>query len=230
MKTLAIDTSSRQASLALFQGDELLATDWLDTSVPTTQVITPTLKRLVDEVGWKPAELQLVVVAQGPGSFTGLRIGVMTAKTIAYVAGATTIGINTLQAIATRCNEPVSSLHVIMDAQRHQFFHSHFVRNEYGKYVASEDTQIVDQEAFLANLAAGESITGPGLHKKHVLVPEGVRVVDENYWASTAEAVGRVGISEFLAGKSDDFWTLNPKYYRKSAAEEKLEADASHSS
>ncbi|WP_158545214.1 tRNA (adenosine(37)-N6)-threonylcarbamoyltransferase complex dimerization subunit type 1 TsaB [Bremerella cremea] len=230
MKTLAIDTSTRQASLALFQGDELLATEWLDTSLPTTQVITPTLKRLVDELGWKPVDLQLVVVAQGPGSFTGLRIGVMTAKTIAYVAGATTIGVNTLQAIATRCNEPVSSLHAIMDAQRNQFFHSHFVRNEYGKYAPSEDTRIVDQQAFLASLTAGESITGPGLHKKHSLVPEGVRVVDENYWASTAEAVGRVGISDFVAGKSDDFWTLSPKYYRKIAAEEKLEADASNSS
>ncbi len=227
MKTLAIDTSTRQSSLALFQGDELLATQWLDTAVPTTQVITPTLQHLIDEVGWKPTELQLVLVAQGPGSFTGLRIGVMTAKTIAYVAGATTLGVNTLQAITTRCNEPVSSLHVVMDAQRHQFFHSHFERNEYGKYVSQADTRIVDQEALFASLAAGESITGPGLHKKHALVPEGVRVVDENYWASTAEAVGRVGIADFLAGKSDDFWTLNPKYYRKSAAEEKLEADAS---
>ncbi|WP_158265295.1 tRNA (adenosine(37)-N6)-threonylcarbamoyltransferase complex dimerization subunit type 1 TsaB [Blastopirellula marina] len=227
MKTLAIDTSTRQSSLALFQGDQLLATDWLDTTVPTTQVITPTLKRLVDEVGWKPAELQLVVVAQGPGSFTGLRIGVMTAKTIAYVAGATTLGVNTLQAIATRCNEPVSSLHVIMDAQRNQFFHSHFERNEYGKYIPQAETRIVDQEAFYASLIAGESVTGPGLHNKHAMVPEGVRVLDENYWASTAEAVGRVGIADFLAGKSDDFWSLNPKYYRKSAAEEKLEADAS---
>lgn len=227
VKTLAIDTSTRQSSLALFQGDQLLATDWLDTTVPTTQVITPTLKRLVDEVGWKPAELQLVVVAQGPGSFTGLRIGVMTAKTIAYVAGATTLGVNTLQAIATRCNEPVSSLHVIMDAQRNQFFHSHFERNEYGKYIPQAETRIVDQEAFYASLIAGESVTGPGLHNKHAMVPEGVRVLDENYWASTAEAVGRVGIADFLAGKSDDFWSLNPKYYRKSAAEEKLEADAS---
>lgn len=227
MKTLAIDTSTRQSSLALFQGDELLVSQWLDQSLPTTQVITPTLKQLVDEVGWKPSELQLVLVAQGPGSFTGLRIGIMTAKTIAYVAGATTVGVNTLRAIASRSSQPISRLHVIMDAQRHQFFHGVYQQDEYGKFIEQEETHIVDQESFLASLAAGESITGPGLRNKVELVPAGVRVVDENDWASTAQAVGRVGISDFLAGKSDDFWSLNPKYYRKSAAEEKLEADAS---
>ncbi|MEW4455695.1 tRNA (adenosine(37)-N6)-threonylcarbamoyltransferase complex dimerization subunit type 1 TsaB [Bremerella sp. JC817] len=226
MKTLALDTSTRQSSLALFQGSELLLAQWLDPNMPTTQAITPLLRDMVAEVGWKPTDLQLVIVSQGPGSFTGLRIGVMTAKTIAYVAGATTVGVNSLRAIAARCNEQVSRLHVVMDAQRNQFFHAIYECNDQGKCLEVLETEIIDKEALMKSLVAGESITGPGLRNKHQLVPEGVRVVDENYWAPTGEAVGRVGISDFLAGRSDDFWSLNPKYYRKSAAEEKLEAEA----
>ncbi|WDI41355.1 tRNA (adenosine(37)-N6)-threonylcarbamoyltransferase complex dimerization subunit type 1 TsaB [Bremerella sp. P1] len=227
MKTLAIDTSTRQSSLALFQGNDLVASQWLDPTLPTTQAITPLLAELVDEAGWKPTELQLVIAAQGPGSFTGLRIGVMTAKTIAYVSGATTVGVNTLRAIAHRCDDNVSRLHVVMDAQRKQFFHAAYDRDDAGNYVEVQSTQIVDDKEFLASLNAGESITGPGLKNKLSLVPEGVRVVDENEWAPTAEAVGRVGITDFLAGRFDDFWSLNPNYYRKSAAEEKLESEAS---
>ncbi len=227
MKTLAIDTSTRQSSLALFMGSELVASQWLDPALPTTQAITPLLQQLIEEAGWKPSELQLVIVAQGPGSFTGLRIGVMTAKTIAYVAGATTVGVNTLRAIAQRCDDHVSRLHVVMDAQRKQFFHAAFERNESGTYVEVQPTQIVDDKQFMESLDAGESITGPGLKNKLSFLPEGVRVVDENEWAPTAEAVGRVGVTDFLAGRSDDFWSLNPNYYRKSAAEEKLENDPS---
>lgn len=223
MKTLAIDTSTRQGSLALFQGDELVLAQWLDPTLPTTQVITPALKQLVDEAGWKPAELELIAVAQGPGSFTGLRIGVMTAKTIAYVASATTIGVNTLQAISARCSENVSRLHVVMDAQRNELFHALYQWNESGTYQELAETRIVDRDIFLESLVPGESITGPGLKNRHQQVPEGVRVVDESYWQPSAEAVGRVGLGQFRSGISHDFWKLNPIYYRKSAAEEKLE-------
>lgn len=226
MKTLAIDTSTRQSSLALFQGTDLLSVQWLDATLPTTQALTPLLKQLVDEEGWSPTDIQLVVVAQGPGSFTGLRIGAMTAKTIAYVAGAKTLGVNSLQAIAARCNEQVSRLHVVMDAQRGDFFHAAYDRDEHGKLRELQATRIIDQVELMNSLTAGESITGPGLKSKLGLVPEGVRLVDENYWAPTAEAVGRVGIADYLAGKSVDFWSLNPNYYRKSAAEEKLEAES----
>ncbi|MEW4561897.1 tRNA (adenosine(37)-N6)-threonylcarbamoyltransferase complex dimerization subunit type 1 TsaB [Bremerella sp. JC770] len=225
MKTLAIDTSTRQSSVALFQGSELVVAQWLDSSLPTTQAITPLLNQLVDEAGWKPTDLQLVIAAQGPGSFTGLRIGVMTAKTIAYVSGATTVGVNTLRAIAHRCDDNVSRLHVVMDAQRKQFFHAAYDRDDAGTYVEVQSTQIVDDKEFLASISAGESITGPGLKNKLEFLPEAVRVVDENEWAPTAESVGRVGIADFLAGRFDDFWSLNPNYYRKSAAEEKLESE-----
>jgi len=226
VKTLAIDTSTRQSSLALFLGSELVTSQWLDPTLPTTQAITPLLQQLVEEAGWQPTELQLVIAAQGPGSFTGLRIGVMTAKTIAYVSGATTVGVNTLRAIAHRCDDNTSRLHVVMDAQRKQLFHAAYDQNDSGKYVEVQPTQIVDDKDFLASIAAGESITGPGLKNKLAYLGEGVRVVDENEWSPTAEAVGRVGIADFLAGRHDDFWALNPNYYRKSAAEEKLENDA----
>lgn len=224
MKTLAIDTSTRQGSLALFQGDELIAAQWLDSSLPTTQVITPALKQLVEEAGWKPGDLELVAVSQGPGSFTGLRIGVITAKTIAYVASAATIGVNTLGAIAARCSENVSRLHVVMDAQRNELFHGLYQRDDSGVYRELSETRILDRDAFLETLVPGESITGPGLKNRHQQVPEGVRVVDESYWMPSAEAVGRIAIAQFRAGISHDFWKLNPNYYRKSAAEEKLEA------
>jgi len=225
-KVLAIETSSKAASLALLQGRDLVASVRLSTDQDTTSIITPALKTLCEDAGWKPGELELIAVTTGPGSFTGLRIGVMMAKTMAYVSGCKVMGINTLHAIAARCGEPFSELHVVMDAQRRQFFRAVFDQDDSGRFREVAPTEIVDQATFFDSLTEGESVTGTGLVNRLDKIPGGVRVIDQAEWSPTAESVGRLALAAHQAGHHTDFWSLSPHYFRKSAAEEKLEADS----
>lgn len=235
LKTLAIDTSLRGGSVACFLGGELVGAEFLDSRQSTAARLTPTLQALLTRIGWKPAEIQLVGVSIGPGSFTGLRIGVMTAKTIAYVtaarspseeytqSGAKVVGVNTLSAIAHRAPVTPSDLHVIMDAQRNQLFHARFVSESDGSWNKAAPTAIVDWDPFLDGLEEGSTVTGPALRSHEEKIPPNVQIMDEAYWSPTAEAVGRIALTQYHAGKTTEFWKLQPNYYRKSAAEEKLE-------
>src|SRR5688572_20388398 len=93
-------------SVAALEG-ELVAEMELDSARRTAQTLVPALDVLLRQVAWKPQDVDLIAVTQGPGSFTGLRIGVTTAKTFAYACGAAIVGVNTLAAIARQV--PASS-------------------------------------------------------------------------------------------------------------------------
>jgi hypothetical protein len=86
-----------------------------------------------------------------------------------------------------------------------------------------DPTAIMDNDRFLASLDAGVSVTGAGLTSLRERLPDEVRVVDQSCWTPRAATVGRLGYLDYQAGKRDDLWKLVPEYYRRSAAEEKLE-------
>jgi tRNA threonylcarbamoyladenosine biosynthesis protein TsaB len=165
----------------------------------------------------------LIVVTQGPGSFTGLRIGITAAKTLAYAVGAEVMGVNTLKVIASQVPAEQQDVWTAMDAQRGQLFAARFRRRE-GGWETIVQTHIVDNEHWLQSLTRDTAVTGPGLARLRDRLPAGIVIVDDGCWAPRAEAVGRVGYLEFHAGKRDDLWALVPEYFRKSAAEEKSEA------
>jgi tRNA threonylcarbamoyladenosine biosynthesis protein TsaB len=184
--------------------------------------LAPALRTLLDAAGWEPASLGLVAVTVGPGSFTGLRIGVTTAKAVAYATGAELIGVNTLAALAAQPPKSESPLWTIMDAQRGELFVSKFTLEQSGNIVSACDTTIESRGAWLAKLCEGDRVTGPALRRMALPFPSGVTMVPEEYWQPTAVSVGRVGWSSFCGGQRDDVWKLLPQYYRLSAAEEKV--------
>src|SRR5262245_32191202 len=104
-RIVAIETSGQHGSVAVLCGEEkgearLVREIVLSDQQRTAQSLAPALNKLLQTAGWEPSTVSLVAVLTGPGSFTGLRIGVTTAKTLAYAWGADVVGINTLEAIA----------------------------------------------------------------------------------------------------------------------------------
>jgi tRNA threonylcarbamoyladenosine biosynthesis protein TsaB len=175
------------------------------------------LNDLLQAIDWPAKSIQLVIVAVGPGSFTGLRIGVTTAKTLAYAVGAEVIGVNTLAVIASQAPQSAAPLWVVMDAQRQELFAAKFD----GERKPIGETRILAQDEWLSALAPCDRVTGPGLKRMRSLLPTGVEVVDESQWPPMAAAVGQLGWRDYCAGRRDDLWKLVPQYYRPSAAEEK---------
>jgi tRNA threonylcarbamoyladenosine biosynthesis protein TsaB len=165
----------------------------------------------------------LVAVTIGPGSFTGLRIGVTTAKTFAYAVGAQVLGLNTLEVVASRApaDVPGEILAVALDAQRGEVFAAGFCRGETGTWQLLAETAIVKRADWLASLPSGCLVSGPVLDQLAAEVPAGRTCIAGAFWQPTAAAVGQLAAARFRNGKGDDPMGLVPLYLRRSAAEEK---------
>ena len=136
MKILALETTDAVGSVAAMSDGNLLLELELNQQQRTAQSLPPGMKTLLERVGWKPADVQLVALTIGPGSFTGLRIGVTMAKTFAYSVGAEILGVNTLDTIAEAAPADVSALTAVIDAQRGDIVSRSFKRDPEGWLIA----------------------------------------------------------------------------------------------
>ncbi len=110
-----------------------------------------------------------------------------------------------------------------MDAQRSQVIAAGFERDHDGTWLQGGESRILDNDAWIASIAAGTAVTGPVLQKLRPHLPAGVEVVASDQWAPRAETVAQLAWKRYQTGERHDLWSLAPTYMRKSAAEEKLE-------
>lgn len=120
MKILAFDTSSTALSVALLEDENLVAESTVTVKKNHSISLMPTIDFLVAQAGWQPAVLERIVVAQGPGSYTGLRVAVATAKTLAYALGIDLVGVSSLQALTDLTADGI--VIPIMDARRNNVY------------------------------------------------------------------------------------------------------------
>lgn len=219
-RILALETSGREGSVAALDGEQLLGSIELDPRLRSAQSLAPAMQTLLQQVAWRPGDVSLVAVTVGPGSFTGLRVGVTTAKAFAYAVGSEIIGIDTLDVIAAQAPLEDGSLSVALDAQRGDVFACDY-RVASGRATALGPARIVAADAWSAALPAGTWVSGPALEKLRSQLPGTLAVVDSSWWQPRAATVGRLAAAVFAAGMRDDVWRIAPKYLRSSAAEEK---------
>jgi tRNA threonylcarbamoyladenosine biosynthesis protein TsaB len=226
MKILAIESMGRLGSVAALESGKLLAEKSLDPGRRSAETMTPAIGEILEQLGWQPQSIDLIAVVTGPGSFTGLRIGVTTAKVLAYAADAEVIGVDALEVIASQVPTDIQRTDVVVDAQRQQFFTRTYNRDANGAMSTSESMQIMDIDTWLSQLSAGYFVSGPGLAKIADRIPDGVIVADRDLWEARAATVGTIGYERYQQGHRDDVWKLLPEYGRRSAAEEKADAQA----
>ena len=219
---LALETSSMTCSVAALERGHVVFQEDSPLGTRTTQALAPMIVNVLAAAGWKSKEIESVAVTSGPGSFTGLRIGVTTAKTLAYATGATVVGVNTLDVIAAQTPVESKKLWVLLDAQRQQLFARCYEAKDSNTYLPIDRTSVVDQSSLLALLGPGDAVTGRGISSLVGNLPSTVVTVDETKWNPVAATVAEVANRKLADSGPDDLWSLVPEYYRKSAAEEKL--------
>lgn len=225
MRILALETTDLRGTVAALDGPTLVREIELDPQLRSARSLAPALKTLLAEVGWQARQIELVAVAVGPGSFTGLRVGVTTAKILAYTAKAPAVGVDTLAAIAARAPADVALISTALDAQRGDVTAQLFARQPAtGRMQPTGPQTLVDTGRWLAELPDGCWIAGPILEKLRPGVPPRLNVVEPGLWRPTASAVGLLGLEAHAAGRSGDPAALLPHYSRRAAAEEKWEA------
>ena len=219
MLICAIDTSGRDGSLALAQGDA--STLQVLYSVPiaggtySAQLI-PTLSQALSATGKQMSEIALFAVASGPGSFTGLRVALSTVKALAEVLGAKVIAISVLEAIASS-SDAEGEIIAALDAQRNELF--------VGDYAIANDAMSPGQESLVS---AAEFLTAIAARSSKQVVTSDQSVISRAQEAGiavklgprpNAETYAKLGIRKFLAGEVTSIEDLDANYIRRSDAE-----------
>lgn len=225
MLTLGIETSSRIGSVALHRDGTLLAETVLSQQGRRhAQSLVAEIDALFRETQSQPADCDLVAVSIGPGSFTGLRVGVVCAKTFAYAVGCQVIAVDTLLAIAENAPDAVSDVWVVSDAQRGEIFAARYQRSSGGFWVQTVPITIYGGKRWCVQREPTDHVTGPGVEPYGMELLSRCHLLPAECRSAAAGIVARVGVRLFAAGRKDDLWSLEPFYMRPSAAEEKWDA------
>ena len=226
MRLLAIETTGKQGTLAFSDTERCLLSVSLSDRQRSTQSLVPAIRNALEQLDWDVTMLTHIAVAVGPGSFTGLRVGITTARMMTYAVGAKIISVNTLQAMAANLKWKDSSLQVIgtaMDAQRGDLS-AQFFRSMSGAVPKPlTEIELISSKNWWQKVAEYDSIVvaSPMLDKICDGKPDHVQMADRENWFPHAEGVAKVAGERIALGQSDDIWTIRPFYSRLSAAEEK---------
>ncbi|MGX6961768.1 tRNA (adenosine(37)-N6)-threonylcarbamoyltransferase complex dimerization subunit type 1 TsaB [Vagococcus xieshaowenii] len=118
MKILAIDTSNQTLSLAVLEDERVLASYSSSVNKNHSVTLMPMIETMFAQIKMSPKDIERIVVAQGPGSYTGLRIGVTTAKTLAWTLGAELVGVSSLANLAASVGQVSGVIISLFDARR----------------------------------------------------------------------------------------------------------------
>jgi tRNA threonylcarbamoyladenosine biosynthesis protein TsaB len=220
-RLVIVETSGQVGQVALAEGPRLLGTRRLDESRRHARDLAPAVRDLLAERSWRPRDLHAVIVSRGPGSYTGLRVGIMSAKALAYATGCALLAVDTFAAVALQAPADALDLHVLADAQQDKVYMQGFRRDAVGDdLAASSPLAILPVGEWLLARAPGAWVSGPGLRKHAHRLPSGVQAVEESERDPRPESLLRLGLARYLSGECDDVYAVEPLYLRPSAAEE----------
>lgn len=228
MKILGIDTSSMAASVAVIEDNKLICEYTINTKKTHSQKLMPMIENMLGLSDLNVREIDAIAVCEGPGSFTGLRIGMATAKAIAHVNDIPVIGVNSLEALAANMNLCDKKICSILDAQRNQVYTGRY-QYEGTKLVEIKEIGIQQIDELLEELAqSGEQwiLVGEAVYKYEDKIREisNIEIPAASNNVTKAGSLCSVAKVKFDEGKDIfDCYTVNPLYIRKSQAEEQYE-------
>ena len=215
MNILGIETATRSVSVAVIFDGKIVAETIRESPQSFSETLLPQVEGVI-KFADAFNHLDAVAVSLGAGSFTGLRIGLATAKAIAYAWNLKIIGVPTLQALAY--NFPSAKVLPLIDAQKNRAYCQLFEKN-----VPLTDLEVkpIAEAVTDAGQLDGEIfLCGDVLHKIKVPLPPNVRLAPPNLQLPRASSVALCGADLIAAGKVDNVMNLEPLYIRRSEAEE----------
>lgn len=220
---LAVETSGRTGSAVLAVGREVRAATTFQADRNHAVELLPSIDRMCDDCAVRPGDIDQVHISAGPGSFTGLRIAVTLARTMARAGGQRVIAVPTLAVLAQNALGSVPSpprIAVLLDAKRGQVYAGAFDLHE-GTYRATRSPHLADPREFLASLPQPRFVLGEGLHH-HRAACAGVdhQPLPVSLWRPRAEVVLQLGYALAQEGHFANPATLTPIYLRLPEAEE----------
>ena len=224
MSILAIDTATQVSSVAVLKEGRLLAELTMQGKLTHSETLLPHIEQVLKMAAVAKEELTGIAVSNGPGSFTGLRIGLAAAKAMSYVLGIPLVGVSTLQALAYQLPAPGIRVMCLLDAQKgNAYVESYRWENNSLQVVDSvQVAKITDIVAACANMNEQVILLGDAVQKKvagKLELPANVSVAPPHIVMPRAACVAMLGQAKLMAGETDNVMDLEPVYIRRSEAE-----------
>ncbi len=226
MQLLAVDTATERCGVALAADGHTQAEVVLDHGGTHTRHIMTAIASVLDRAHVELAAIDAFVVTRGPGSFTGLRIGISTVKGLAVATGKPMVGISTLDVLAHQAHTESQLICPVIDARRQELYWSLYANGPKGVQPRTPETvgpadqipAVIDTSCFFIG-------NGVPLYQKQLQA----QIHSPIQWASPEQGrlqpavVAHLGWQKFKTGRTDDAATFGPVYLRKSDAEINLE-------
>ena len=231
MEILAFETSAKAVSVALLEDNKLLGESYQNTGLTHSQTLMVMAEDLLRQCGKTVSNLDAVAVAAGPGSFTGVRIGVAAAKGLAWGAELPCVGVSTLEAMAESLAVYDGFVCPVMDARRSQVYNTLFSteKGRLSRIAPDRAIALVELKQELAPLEGPIFLVGDGSSLTYqTLSGEIPNLVlpPEHRMHQRAVGVALAAARKLAAGESCDGAALTPNYLRLSQAErERLERE-----
>lgn len=228
MRALAIDTTTRSGSVAVVNDDRVIAELAGDARRTHGERLPGECAAVLERAGLAPAALDLIVVASGPGAFTGLRIGMAAAQALALVLDRPAVGVSALEAHAALALEAAPGAPraaVWMDALRGEVFGAVYARAAQAEAALrpARDPAVAPPADLLrdweADLPPGTVFAGDGARRYAALLDPARGWVAPLEVPLLAGAIGRIGIARARAGQAGPPHALQPLYVRRPDAE-----------
>lgn len=227
MRVLALDTSSNVATVAIMEDELLLGEYILNHKKTHSQKIMTMIEQLLADLELNVQDIDIFAAAVGPGSFTGLRIGVATVKALAHAAGKRVVSVGTLEALAYNVPYAEHIIVPVMDARRNNVFAASYIWDEGFKEIGEPEGITIEECVescgdFLDTIFVGD---GAMVHRDYIKEKLGEHAIFPHGAAlnSRASSVAALALEKAKRGETQSYLEMKPYYIKKSQAEKELE-------
>lgn len=232
MKILSLECSASPASVAIIDNGKIIGSSFVNIKLTHSQTLMPMVKSLLDAAMLSINDIDGIAISQGPGSFTGIRIGISAAKGLGFAKKLPCVGVSTLRSMAENFKDRNCIVCAVMDARCNQVYNALFNINESGIERLCEDRALLCDELAseiedLAQKIGKEIIIcgdGADLFYKFASCVSQVKKAPEISRFQNAAAVGLAAMEDFQNGNTVSAEELLPIYLRLPQAERELKS------
>ena len=213
MKILGIDTSSKFLCLGVYDQGRVYEYN-LEVGRKLSSLLVKTIKRVLEILGWEAGDIDYFACGLGPGSFTGMRIGLATIKALAWSLNKSVVGISTLDILARNAKVNQGCVTTVVDAKRSLIYCCNYeVKNK--RIKRKSPYMLLNEKELLAKIKKNSVILGDALvlYKDNILKETtGAAILDKDYWYPKAHNLIALALEKIREKKLNNTFEIKPIY------------------
>jgi len=213
MKILGIDTTTKFLCLAIYDNGRVYGYN-LEVATKLSSLLAVTIERVLDSFGWRAQDIDYFACGIGPGSFTGIRVGIAAIKGLSWAANKPVIEIPSLDLLAMNAKDTDKPVIPVIDAKRNLIYCSVYKKKN-GMIRKIKPYMLLSEKELFKIIKSGAIILGDaiGLYKERIqLNSKGAIFLDKDYWYPKARNIAALALGKIKDKKLSDAFSVKPIY------------------